>query len=217
MNYKKLSIPERLGTIKDAIMVVQSDLELAEAFADVGYSPERLSEGLDLEEAARAYWMTQQVEYGTRLEATGAFRAQSRAVTRAFRKDRALAKLTLQNLPGLYEKLRLNENVERRRDRLSLQMQHFYTEALNQPDVLALLAEVNLTQEVLQARLDAVTSLNVTIQNQLRQTGQAIATTSQRRAAMDELDTWASQFFAIARAIFKENPGQMEKLGALLK
>ena len=118
MNYKQLSIPERLGFIKDAIMVVQSDPILTEAFSDVGYSADRLSVGLGLEDAARAFWMTQQVEYGTRIEATGEVNAKYRQVIDELRKDRAFAKLVLEELPGLFEKLRLNEQTERRKDRL---------------------------------------------------------------------------------------------------
>ena len=217
MNYKQLSIPERLGFIKDAIMVVQSDPILTEAFSDVGYSADRLSVGLGLEDAARAFWMTQQVEYGTRIEATGEVNAKYRQVIDELRKDRAFAKLVLEELPGLFEKLRLNEQTERRKDRLILQAQHFYSEAMKQPGVLDRFAAVNLTVDVLQTRLDEVNVLNQVIQVQQRQTGQAIAMTSQRRAAMTQLDDWALQFIAIARAVLKNDPGQLEKLGVPIR
>ncbi|MBX2822040.1 MAG: hypothetical protein KTR29_20270 [Rhodothermaceae bacterium] len=217
MNYKQLSIPERLGFIKDAIMVVQSDAVLTEAFADVGYSADRLSEGLGLEDAARAFWMTQQVEYGTRIEATGEVNAKYRQVVRVLRKDRAFAKLVLEEVPGLFEKLRLNEQTETIRDRLVLQAQHFYSEAMKQPDVLDRFADVSLTADVLQARLAEVNVLNQAIQAQQRQTGQAIAMTSQRRAAMTRLDDWALQFITIARAVLKNDPGQLEKLGVPIR
>ena len=88
---------------------------------------------------------------------------------------------------------------------------------MKQPDVLDRFAAVNLTVDVLQTRLDEVNVLNEAIQVQQRQTGQAIAMTSQRRAAMTQLDDWALQFIAIARAVLKNDPGQLEKLGVPIR
>ena len=213
MNYKKLSVTDRLAFSKDAIEVVLKDSTLRIAFDELGYTRDRLSTGLALEGSARALWMKQQVEYGTRVAATDSVKSKYQEVVRSFGKNRVLARLVLRDNPGLSEKLRLNGRIDRKRERLVLQAQHFYIESMKQPDILDRFQEVGLTKEVLQDCLDEVYALSAYMQYQQRQMGHAKATTEERRVAMDELDKWVLQFLAIARARFKYDPGQLEKMG----
>ena len=213
MSYRRLTKPERLLFINDAIQIILRDPVLSDAFATVGYTPQRLSEASLLEERARTLWYRRQVEYGIRLESTGAMLELERFVATNLRKDRQLARVVLDASPGLYEKLRLNGAIERKRDRMVLQALHFYGESINMVDIQSQLAGVGLSLEVLQERQGSVSSLNEAMQRQQHQSGEAIIATKESQDAMDVLDRWVLQFLAIARAIFKEDEEQLHKLG----
>ena len=213
MNFQNLSIPERLIFIKDVIAIIISNESLASTFASVGYTEQELARAQGLEEAARSYWVTQQVEYATRLASTGLLTRLYREMLARYRDDRKMVRIALDDQPGMLEKLRVSGPVPRKRSNVLLQVFHFYSEALNQAELEPVLSGIGLTPEVLQERLAAFTVVNEAAQGKKQQTGQAITITGERRAAMEAVDKWGVKFINIAKAVLKDDPGQLRKLG----
>ena len=211
--YSKLSTLERLSFSEEAIAIAQSDPVLKDVFAEEGFTEDRFKVGLSKQQAALGLQIDQQIEYSSRLEATGKLGALFEKVRSSFIDDRNIAKIALQRSPGLFERLKLIGRAEQKREFLLQRVRHFYQEILADENVSGILAGYSLTAEVLQSRQQDIDALVLAMQEQQRQTAEAQLATRRRRVAMADLDDWMYRFLFIAKRVFKNDPKQLEKLG----
>ena len=215
--YSKLSTLERLSFSEEAIAIAQSDPVLKDVFEEEGFTEARFQIGLAKQQVALGLQIDQQIEYSSRLEATGKLDALFENVRSSFINDRNIAKIALQRAPGLFERLRLIGPAASKREFLLQQVRHFYQEILADENVAGILAGYSLSAEVLQGRQQDVEALVLAMQNQQRQRAEAQLATRRRRAAMADLDDWMYRFLFVAKRLLKNDPKQLEKLGIPVK
>ena len=215
--YSRLTPRERLSFSEEAITIAQSDPVLSEAFAEEGFTEARFQAGLAKQQIALDLQISQDVEYGIRLAATGALDALFVKVRNAFIADRGIAKIALQRSPGLFERLNMVGPAERKREFLLQQVRHFYQEVLADQDVVTILSQYSLTPDVLENRRQDIAALVIAMREQQRQFAEAQLATRRRRTAMADLDDWMYKFVFIAKRVFKNDPKQLEKLGIPVK
>ena len=206
------TIDERLTIADVAIGNVLDDPLLAAALSEFGYDESRMAEGQELLDTARSLHRSRSKNYGRQQEASEKLREAVDHANSLYIQHVKLARLALRDDPGLARSLGL---IGSRKQSLSGWMEQagtFYDNALSTPEVTAALERFNVTVDDLtegQTRVLAVSALN---RAQEKEKGIAQRKTAQRDAAMDALDTWMSEFRAVARIALAEDPQQLEKL-----
>ena len=213
MNYTRLPIPDRLVSVKEAILTVLEDVELRTLFARRGYPEEELKFGLSLQETAVQLFQARFVQYGRGVNATKELKAQVKRVRGIAAAHRSAARSALGGEQGLFDQLRLNEHLVKDRDNMLMQVRHFYTALKCLPQVQVHLAPYGLIPEVIESSIQQVEVLEKIMQEQQHKKGSAKAITVQRNRAIAELDDWTLQFFGTARLLFRKQKAQLNKLG----
>ena len=213
--YLARSISERLNNAREIIDIVQSDPELSEPLAQLGYSKKEFSDGAQRLEAASTMEVNQEAMLGAQVAATETLVQAIKAMKCSFSTDRRILQELLKSRRALYEELRLHLRMKRGRDAFVRQATHFYELAVSHAEVRTLLlAEYTLTPEVFFAPRQAQLNLLLeAMRIQQYRIGQARVATQQRRQAMQDLDTWVRAFIHTARFAFQDNKRQLRKLG----
>ncbi|MCB0195686.1 MAG: hypothetical protein KDJ65_27290 [Anaerolineae bacterium] len=89
----------------------------------------------------------------------------------------------------------------------------FYTNLLNDADLLGQMAEYGYTPTKLEAEAELVRAVIAARVTQKENKGNARQATGRRNAKLAELDAWLSDFRAILRVATEDNPTWLKKLG----
>ena len=183
--------------------------------AEVGYDEARLAAGKALLTRARALDKQQNGETGDQVNATSAKDAAWQQADDVYMKQVKLARIAVKK-PGDCGKLMLEGDRKRKFAGWVEQAGAFYTHAF-EPDILAQLATVNLSETKLQkgkALTDAVIAAH---EAQATAIGDKENATDERDQAFDDLAAWMSDYLAAARVALEEHPQWLEKLGVLAR
>lgn len=212
--YKQSTIAERLDRAKEILTLAQSDPEISTVLANYGFVEARFSDGTLRLDTASLRETDQRAHLGAQVTATREMNAQYSSMLTKFRTDRRVVQTVLRDNRELYEGLRLHLSIEDSREGFLRQAIHFYQEIMAQADVMTALAdEYNLTEAVFTARQSELEAFQEARQQQQLMIGKAQVATQQRRAAMDELDTYMNELIGVAKVAFKNNERQLRKLG----
>lgn len=218
MNYSRLNQDNRLVLARQAITIVKNDDELRTLLLKYGIDDARLDEGLGLQEAAQHVTSKRVMDYGSGIVSSQTFRASLKKARKTYGEIRRVLRVALDpDDRGMLTQLRMHQRTSRRIEVFIAQAQHFYTEALAMPELLAVIARFNITPAVLEAGLAELNAMEQDRMQQKQQRGLAQVTAQQRKATMAELDQWMKEFLAIVRIATIADPQQMEKLGVTVK
>ena len=215
MKFRKLRIAEKITISREALMNALSDAELTDSLAHYGYYPEKLREGLVIQEHVMVHQNNRVAEFGQRMEATQVANEIYERVYRMYLTDRQVIRGLLKPYPGLLERLGVTSRIERRRDAFLFQVQVFYEELEGNEEIRGPLNLYHFTTESLRMRLAEVDALAAAMHEQQRQSGLALVATQRQREALAELEDWMIRFFGVARLAFRHDKKQLEKLGIL--
>lgn len=212
------------GPIDDRLLQAQvaldnslSDGEVQTYLANFGYDVERLNAGKALYDNVNQLHQKQQVEYADQYSATDSLQ---QALTRAqaeYMRHVKIARIALKHGRGAYQKLGLTGDRKRTLSGWLAQARQFYLNALADAPVVGKLATFGLNQQKLEAAQQLVAEVEMANAAQEKEKGEAQQATLERDRAMDELDEWIGDFFAIAQIALEDKPQLLEKLGIVTK
>lgn len=207
------TIEKKLTEAHVALTNVRASVELQTALAAYGYTADRIKEGEQLREAAKA-------QYQQKITAYGGLRAAADALTSAERQAQALymrhvriARVALADDRGALQTLHLNG---RRKPNLAgwiAQAQQFYAAALADSAIQSTLAGFSLTYKMLDDGAQQIASVAARHAARRQQLGTAQNATSVRDKALTELDSWMRDLKVIARVALKDRPQLLEQIG----
>ncbi len=209
----KQSIQDRLLAAQVAIHNALDDASLQGYLAEFGYTKAKLEAGKALYETVLAAQQTQQSEYGDQYDATDRVNRLWEEAHKVYMKYVTIARIALRDWRGALSKLDLHGQRKRAIAGWIIQARQFYDGLLAEAEMMALMAEFNVTQEKLEAGRAQVDDVEKAHRIQGKERGEAQIATQARDAAMDELEQWMSDFIAIARLALEDNPQALEKLG----
>ena len=213
MSFALLSRPKRLVFIREAIRIVETDPVISAAMAAKGYNPERLAEGLALQANVETLTQAREVNYGSGIEATGIVAELEKEIRGFYSSHRKLARVAFKGQRGQYQKLVLVKAFPKTRESLIQSARHFYTQVVEQADLLAGVTPYGLTGEIAEERLAGIANLEAAMQAQQVKRAEAEVMTRKRQEAIDAFDAWSLEFLGIARLVFKKDRAQLKKLG----
>ena len=210
---KNQSIDSKLLFAQNAISNAQTNPEIIAALAVFGYGDAKMKAGKVLYTKAAKLQIKQVKEYGEQFAATDALNLAKATTNKTYIVHVKIARIALSGDRGAAESLQLSG---RRKESLSgwlKQSKALYTNALSTPAVLEALAEFGITKNKLSGAQAQVNDVEVKLNAQFKEKGEAQTATQLRDEAFDELQDWMSDFIAIARIALEEQSQYLEMLG----
>jgi len=207
------SIDGRLTAAQIAIENALSDNKVQSFLSVYGYDAAKIGEGKTLFETARQLQQQQKAEYGDQYAATDAFKAKLDEAKTEYMRFLKVARVALKNDYAAFKTLELGGIRKHSLTGWIGQARTFYINALEDAGVMAKLNNFGISQEKLEAGKTMVDETEAANISQKKETGEAQQATKDRDEAIDNLDEWMSDFFAIARVALEEKPQYLEKLG----
>jgi hypothetical protein len=214
-----MSLPRNIDALLNTARVATSNAlsspKILEYLAVYGYAPAKIQQGFSLYETAQAAQQKQKAEYGEQIGATVVLNEAWETANKSYIKFLKIARITFKDDAGIATQLGLSGS---RKDSLSgwlMQAQQFYSNLLNNPDLIKRLNEFGITADKLKAgqtELQAVETANLV---QTKEKGESQNATKVRDTVVDSLSAWLSDFIAIGRIALEEEPQLLESLGIL--
>ena len=89
----------------------------------------------------------------------------------------------------------------------------FYDNLLSEPDFIDKLSEFGYSTEKIATEFDMIKQVVDSNNKQEKEKGEAIESTKERDAKLDELDEWISTYQMIAKMVFEDSKDNLIKLG----
>ena len=213
MTRERRNINAFLQQVRLGIQNAQAVPEIASALAAFGFDAARIQAGATLLATAETLQAVQVKEYSEQFQATNALNEAQDAADKLFGTQRKLAKLALRDDPEAQKALLLHERKKETLDPWLGQAGVFYKNVLGDPDMLAVLAQYNVTEAQLLAGQTAVVAVANLNANQEKEKSEAQKATKARDKALDDLDEWYVEFRELARIALEDDAQQLEALG----
>lgn len=194
-----------------------SDDEIKKALANYGFTESKLTEIKNLYDEVVALHNARKKEYGEQIAATSALNDIWETVDRRYMKTLKVARVAFRDKIKADKAIMLYGDRKQSLSGWLEQARAFYSNILNDPEMLAIIGEYGYTPEKLKEEallLDEVTAKHL---EQKKEIGEAQESTQARDKKLDELAIRLSGLRAIAKVALDENPQSLEKLGILAR
>jgi hypothetical protein len=206
-------IAAKLHSVENGILGVEKNPEIQEILTTFGYTPERMKEGKGLLNKVQQLTSSQVEDYGEQFVATS---EQEKLRKTSYADYMVTLKVARVAFVGQPEQLKKFGATGKRSKSLSGWLRDarvFYTNLLNSPDALAVLAQFGYSAEKLEKELQTVNAVEDLHNKQLKEKGEAQQSTLERDKVFDELCKWFCSFRSIARIALYHKPQLLETLG----
>ena len=186
--------------------------QVATALAQYGYDAAKLDQGAALLAKAEVLDAEQAQAYGAQMAATAELNTVWKTAAKTYATHRKLARIALRDDEQAQVALLLNQRKPQALSAWLAQAELFYTNALDNGDVLAALGQYQVTGAVLTEGATAVAQITRLRASQQQRKADARKATKQRNDALRALHQWHRDFRAIAK-IALEGEQLLESLG----
>ncbi len=211
------SVAERLKAADMAIRNAQGDVQIARSVAKFGYKSAELKNGVALVEAGRAAVERKAATLGDKKLATVRLAAAEQTARFAFQDLAQTARAAFARNRDKLVPLGLNQPMPRRRDHLVTMGKALFSNAAEDPGILAVLARFGYDDERLSQERAKIDALAAALARQAAANGATQQATVEKDGAMEALDLWMSAFIRIARVALRGEPQLLEKLGVFTR
>lgn len=211
------SDPKFLEQCRVALDNVSKQPEIQELMNAVGYGPEVIAEGKAIWNDTRQAYDRNQMEGFESSEASQDFQRQRKDLTAYFRRDRGLAKVAFRYDGPTAARIGVAEGVPKAYQKWVETVRKFYINSLADPAVMERLARLGVSEERLQQGASMLRSVEEARSRYLKEEGESQDATKIKDAAMERLEDWMKDFYAVAKVALRARPQLAESLGKLVK
>ncbi len=191
--------------------------KIAEILAGVGYTTEKMDEGLQVYKNAKEKYLAKERANGRKLQAILEFNKAWEEVKKSYMKHLKLARIVLPKENGDRDKLSLNGSRKKDYPSWSIDAKNFYTNALAIEEVTEKLEQLGTTADDLRATLVKLEELEELKFEKEKKIGEAKEATYEKRKAYSESKKWMSDYIAVVKLSVGEVPQLVESLGIFEK
>jgi hypothetical protein len=207
------SIDQRL---LDAQLAIDNSLNnpvILDAVTLFGYDQARLQAARALYDEVQALVAAQKREYGEQYEATAVVQSAWDTADLAYKNALKIARIVFRDSVKAQAALQLGGSRKKSLSGWIGQATTFYTNLLNNPDLLAAMTPYTYDQAKVTAEFALVQAVVNANAAQEKERGEAQEATKVRDAKLDELDQWLSDYKAIASVALTDSPQRLEQIG----
>ncbi|WP_347175175.1 hypothetical protein [Polaribacter uvawellassae] len=183
----------------------------------LGYNTAKIDEGKALLSTAKTLYNQSQELEDIKLNAYKAFEDKRVEIDSTYSTDRKKAKVVFKTDAVVFRELGLKGSLPRTYVKWLETVSLFYNTLNAQPDVLAKLATLQITEQHVTDQIAALNELENLRAAYIQAKGNSQNATKTKNKAFVELDKWMSDFYAIARIALEGEPQLLESLGKMVK
>jgi hypothetical protein len=213
----KRDLATKLHNIESGIIGVYNSSTLQTKMSAFGYTPTKIETGISLLNKAKQTTASQVGGYGEQYAASNEVGRSWEETYGKYMVTVKINRIAFKGRPDLLVKFRVTGRRNRSFSGWLNDARIMYANIFDTPEALDVLANYGYTVEKLTAERDAVEAVEALYNKRLAEKSEAQQGTVERDKAIDELCDWYSDFRAIARIAFYDNPQQLEALGIVIK
>ncbi len=200
-----------------ALQNASVQVTIANFLAEVGYTADVIAQGQTVWQNARdAYDLNQTEDMETSL-AYKVFTETRDEVSKKYKVDRKKAKVIFRNDDLQADALGISQTTARTYAKWYEQVRKFYITANADADIKTALGRLMITEQHLSDMTTALTSLENSRADYLREVGESQDSTTAKDAALGALDDWMSDFYAVAKIALEDQPQLLESLSKMVR
>ncbi len=189
--------------------------ELQPIFTEYGYPAEKLAQGKSLLDSAYESNNGQAKEYGDKFQATNELEEKRDIANKDYMRLVKIARVALAGEHAAWQALGLGGDRKQSNSGWLVQCTQFFTNLKNNAGWLSKMGTYGITSEKLAASEALLKQAEEAFNKQKTETGEAQEATRLRDESIDELQSWYSDFIAIARIALEDKPQYLEMLGVV--
>lgn len=213
----KQKIAEKLAEAQLFLNNASQDAFIAQRLAAYGYDSTRIDQGFQLYQDALESTRVHEREYARKYAARDRFLKARRQVEDSHLPLLKIARIAFQNDRAADQLLHLSGRREREFALWLDQMHAFYSNVLQNNQLLEGFAKFNISHEQIEAVFGNLRAIEEAWYNYESEKGNAQAATQARDAAITALNQWMRDARPIARIAMAGQPQLLEKLGILVR
>jgi hypothetical protein len=210
---KYLRPDELLRNFSVSLTNATVDDGISRALAGYGYNKDRINEGVVLKTQVDELIARQKKEYGEQLDASAMLKDAFGKADAAYNTSYKVARIAFENDPNACTALMLTGNRSKLVSVWHKQADTFYRNLLQNAGFLAKMGEYGYTAEKLTAEYALVKEVMAANARHKKERGESQEATKVRDAAMENLESWMSKFYRIAKIACSGQVQWLEKLG----
>ena len=190
---------------------------IAISLAEMGYDAPAIATGKILYHDALQVFNRNKVEDDETKAAYQQFDQTRQALTDLYRLHRKKAKIVFKNDPLILSKLAIDKGIPKSYVNWVQAVQKFYFELTADETLQSRMARLKVPAEEVLQGAEYILQLKDDRANYRREVGESEEVTKLKDAAMAEIDSWMSEFYAVARIALEDQPQLLEALGKQVK
>lgn len=207
------TIGEQMGYYGTFLNNVTASQVIQNALASFNYSAEQIATGKKMLEVVRNADARNLKEYGEQYAATENVAKEFKEASGPYIESLEVARITFGKDPQAKKALVLKGKRSKKLAEWVRDADIFYRNLLSSPEYLEKMARFNRTKELLELQYKEVADVSAALASQTKESAEAVASTAERDARLQELADWMADFIAIARIALKGKPDELKKLG----
>lgn len=212
-----LSEAETLELYRVSLNNTENQPEIANAMAEKGYDASVISQGKALLAKARQLFDANRIEDNETSAAYANFTQAKSDLEATYGVHRKLAKVVFKNDGVTLDRLGILGRIPRPYTSWMEKVKTFYSEVVADSALQNQLSRLNISIDELNTGESQIAVLEAARENYLREKGESQKTTKSKDDALEEIDDYMSDFYAVAKVALVSEPQLLESMGKLVK
>ena len=217
MSNKKLTEAQLLEKYRVSLENVETQPEIAQAMAELGYDTQEIAKGKALLQQTRQTYDLNKQEDDETSQAYADFTAKRNELSDIYKVHRKKGKVVFRNDTETLKQLELNGSQPHAYIKWLDAVRKFYTVAITNQEIQKKLKRLKVTPKELTKGNSLVAELEQARANYLREKGESQDTTKLKDSALAKMDDYMSEFYAIAKIALEDRPQLLESLSVLVR
>jgi len=191
--------------------------EIASTMAEYGYDDAKVAEGKVLYETTRVEFDANQTESDEAAAAYAVFAAKKDQLGAIYSSHRKKAKVVFRDDPTTADRLEISDTMPVAYVKWLEAVRKFYTTSIADAEIQKKLSRLKLTIDDLNAAKAMIPEVEALRAAYLKEKGESQNATAVKDTAFAELDSWMSEFYAVAKIAMEDQPQLLETLGLIVR
>lgn len=214
---RTVSEAETLEQYRVALDNAVNQPEIASTMAEFGYDEAIINEGKILLTKTREAFDFNKKEDDETTESYSNFATSKEILTKSYTLHRKKAKVIFKNEPTTLSKLALTGSLPTAYINWLETVKKFYAVASTDTTIQSKLLRLKVTPEEITNAFGFISNLEETRAIYLREKGESQDATKIKDKAFAAIDTWMSEFYAVARIALEDSPQLLESIGKFVR
>lgn len=214
---RTVSEAETLEQYRVALDNAVNQPEIASTMAEFGYDEAMINEGKILLTKTREAFDFNKKEDDETTESYSNFATLKKILTKSYTLHRKKAKVIFKNEPTTLSKLALTGSLPTSYINWLETVKKFYAVASTDTTIQSKLLRLKITPEEITNAFGFIANLEETRAIYLREKRESQDATKIKDKAFAAIDTWMSEFYAVARIALEDSPQLLESIGKFVR